>query len=126
MYFRYAYFIMRILLAAIDHNMHLFRKPKVKKDGGAAAHRKFSKRTDRYHAEVVKEDKKYSYFPYMAARMLLTRKEFQGSFSGPLDVDEFDPKQIAPTLGMKEPPPTEELMKGPSRFSMKPKHNEEK
>lgn len=106
--------------------MHLFRKLKTKKDGGLVGHRKFSKRTDKYHAQVVKEEKQYSYFPYMAARMLFTRKEFQGIFSSRSDVDEFNPKQISPTLGMKEAPPTEQLLKAPSRFSMKPKESEDK
>lgn len=62
----------------------------------------------------------------MAARMLFTRKEFQGIFSSRSDVDEFKPKQISPTLGMKEAPPTEQLLKAPSRFSMKPKESEDK
>ena len=43
----------------------------------------------------------------------------EGSFSQPSDRNEFDPKQIAQTLAMKEPPPTEVLMKGPSRFVKK-------
>ena len=38
-------------------------------------------------------------------------------------VDEFSPKQIAPTLAMKAPPSTGELMKAPSRFLLKPKEN---
>lgn len=42
----------------------------------------------------------------------------EGSFSQPSDRN--DPKQIAPTLAMKEPPPTEVLMKGPSWFLKKP------
>lgn len=111
---------MRIFLAGIDHNMHLFRKPKQHKDGELVGHRKFSKRTQKFHAEIVKEEKAYAYFPYMVARMLQTRQEFKGSFSGRSDVDEFNPKQIAQTIGMKEPPPTEQLMKAPSRFNMKP------
>ena len=117
---RYPYFIMRILLAAIDHNFHLFRKPKQSQGGELAGHRKYSKRTQRYHAEIVKEDKTYAYFPYMVARMLQTRRAFEGSFSARSDVDEFNPKQIAPTLAMKAPPPTAELLKAPSRFAMKP------
>lgn len=115
---------MRILLAAIDHNFHLFRKPKQSAGGDLVGHRTYSKRTTRYHAEIVKEDKTYGYFPYMAARMLDTRKRFEGSFSAKSDVDDFNPKQIAPTLAMKAPPPTEELMKAPSRFAMKPKTTE--
>ena len=110
---------MRILLAAIDHNMHLFRKAKITKDGELHGHRKYSKRTQKYHAEVVKEGKSYEYYPYMVAHMLKVRSEFEEKFSGRSDQDEFDPKQIAPTIGMKEPPPTEELLKAPSRFTMK-------
>ena len=106
--------------------MHLFRKAKTNKDGGLVGHRKFSKRTDRYHAEVVKDEKQYFYLSYMAAGMLSKRKEFQGIFSSRLDVNEFNPKQIAPTLGMKEAPPTEQLLKAPSRFSMKLKESENK
>ena len=36
----------------------------------------------------------------MVPRMLELRKGFEGSFSEKSDVDEFDPKQIAPTLGV--------------------------
>ena len=115
---------MRILLAAIDHNFHLFQKPKQNPGRELAAHRKYSKRTQRYHAEIVKEDKAYTYFPYMVARMLDTCRGSQGSFSARSDVDDFNPKQIAPTLAMKAPPPTEELMKAPSRFYLKPKGTE--
>lgn len=66
-------------------------------------HRKYSKKTWRYHAEIVKEEKSYSYFPYMVARMLEVPRGLQGSFSSKNDVDEFNPKQIAPTIGMKAP-----------------------
>ena len=114
---------MRILLAAIDHNFHLFRKPKQSTEGELAGHRKYSKRTQRYHAEVVKEEKAYAYFPYMVARMLDTRRGFEGSFLARSDVDEFNSKQIAPTLAMKASPSTEELMKAPSRFFYEAKRN---
>ena len=110
---------MRVTLAAIDHNYHLSRKPAQRKDGGERGHRKYSKRSQKYHAEVVREDKSYSYFPFLICKMLQRRSQMEGSFSQPSDRNEFDPKQIAPTLAMKEPPPTEVLMKGPSRFVKK-------
>ena len=53
---------------------------------------------------------------FPVARMLKERSQFEGSFTQHTDDNTFNPKQIAPTLGMKEPPPTEVLMKGPSRF----------
>lgn len=53
-------------------------------------------------------------FPFLICKMLQRCSEMEGSFSQPLDRNKFDPKQIAPTLAMKEPPPTEVLMKGPA------------
>ena len=106
---------MRVTLAAIDHNMHLSRKSKLTKGGKEQGHRKFSKRLQKFHAEIVKEEKTYSYFPFLIAKMLHRRTMYV-----PCDkVHDFDPKQIAPTIGMKDPPPTEELLKGPSRFEKK-------
>lgn len=43
--------------------------------------------------------------PYMVIRMLEVCRGFQGSFSAKLGVDEFDPKQIAPTIAPAPPPP---------------------
>ena len=108
---------MRIMLAAIDHNMHLSRGKQVNAVGDARGHRKYSKRTQKFHAEIVKEEKSYSYFPFMMAKMLKERCLLEGSFSQPTDDNLFNPKQIAPTIGMKAAPSTEELLKGPSRLS---------
>ena len=110
---------MRVMLAAIDHNMHLCRKRKLTQGGKEQGHRKYSKRSQKFHAEIVKEEKTYSYFPYLVTKMLHRRSMYEGSFTLPSDRNTCDPKQIAPTIGMKEPPPTEELMKGPSRFDKK-------
>lgn len=68
------------------------------------------------------KDKSYPYFAYMPAKILDVRRAFEGSFSSRSDVDEFNPKQIAPTLAMKAPPPTE-LMKAPSRFKLDNENN---
>ena len=105
------------MLAAIDHNMHLSRGNQTNAAGDQRGHRKFSKRTQKFHAEVVKEEKSYSYFPFLMAKMLKERCLLRGSFSQSTDDNVFDPKQIAPTIGMKSAPPTEELLKGPSRLS---------
>jgi len=58
---------MRIMLAAIDHNMHLSRGKQVNAVGDACGHRKYSKRTQKFHAEIVKNS---SYFPFTVAKML--------------------------------------------------------
>ena len=63
---------------------------------------------------MVKEGKSYEYYPYryMVAHILMceVQSELEGNFSGRSDQDEFGPKQIAPTMGMKEPPPTEDFL----------------
>ena len=112
---------MRVMLAALDHNFHLFCKAKSKADGGQCGHRKYSKHSQKYHAELVKEENTYSYFPFLIAKMLWIRTQMEGTFSLPSDRNEFDPKQIATTIGMKEPPPIEELLKGPLHFIGKQK-----
>ena len=108
---------MRIMLAAIDHNMHLSRGNQLNAAGELRGHRKYSKRTQKFHAEIVREEKNYSYFPFLMAKMLKERCLFQGSFTQQTDDNIFNPKQIAPTIGMKAAPSTEELLKGPSRLS---------
>ena len=55
---RYEFFVARVLLAAIDHNMHIFR-PHATTDGGALKYaRKYSKRTKKWRAEPVKIKKR--------------------------------------------------------------------
>lgn len=120
MAFEYPYFIMRIMLAAFDHNMHLSRGQQLNAAGEERGHRKYSKRTQKFHAEMVKEEKAYSYFPFLMAKMLKERCLLEGSFSQKTDDNVFNPKQIAPTIGMKAAPSTEELMKGPSRLAKPP------
>lgn len=94
------------MLAAIDHNMHLSKGKQVNATGDTP------KPTQKFHAEIVKEEKSYSYFPFMVAKMLKERCLLEGSFSQPTDDNLFNPKQIAPTIGMKAAPSTEELLKG--------------
>lgn len=112
---------MRSMLAAIDHNMHLFRQLKKNKDGEYREHRKYSKRTKRYHAQSVKEDKQYKYHSYLVCKMLQERRDFIGCANQKIDDNVFHPKHIHRNLGMKDAPPTKELVKGPSRFNVKPK-----
>ena len=111
---------MRIMLAAIDRNMHLSRGHQLNAAGEEHGHRKYSKRTQKFHAETVKEEKTYSYFPFLMAKMLKEHCLLEGSFSQKTDDNVFNPKQITPTIGMKAAPSTEELMKGPSCLAKPP------
>lgn len=114
--FRYPFFIMRIMLAAIDHNMHLFRGSKTKADGTECGHRKYSKRTKKYHAEPVKQDKEYNYFPFLIARMLKERSQFEGSFTQRTDDNAFNPKQIAPDTWHERTSPNRSINEGSVTF----------
>ena len=66
-------------------------------------HRKYSKRSQKYYAEIVREAKTYSYYPFLICKMLLRRAQIEGSFSQPSDRNEFNPQQTAPRLGRKSP-----------------------
>ena len=83
---------MRIMLLAIDHNMHLSGGSQLNTMGEQRGHRKFPKRTQRFHAEVVREDKQYSYYPYMIVRVLKEGCMLYGTFSQPSDDKFFNPK----------------------------------
>ena len=66
--FEYIYFVCRIALAAIDHNMQLFRPLAATKEGANIFKLKYSKRTKTHHAEPVKIPKEYSYVPSLFIR----------------------------------------------------------
>lgn len=72
---------MRIMLAAMDHSMHLPRGQKLNAAGEERGHRKYSKRTQKFHAKTVKEEKAYSYFPFLMAKMLKEHCLLEGTFS---------------------------------------------
>jgi len=74
---------MRVTLAAIDHNMHLSRKSKLTKAGKEQGHRKYSKRFQKFLAKIVKEEKSFSYFPFLVAKMLHRCSMYEGSFTLP-------------------------------------------
>ena len=108
---------MRIHLAANDHNFHLFRKSKQSLEGDLVGHRENSKRTQQYHAEIVKEERGYAYFPFKVSRMLDAPEDLKA-------VSQLGQMLTSSTLAMKAPPSTEDLMNAPSRFLLKPKDNE--
>ena len=59
-----------------------------KMEKSVASSWKFSKRTRRYHVQSVKKEKRYSYFPFMVARVLKEYTLFQRNGNV------FNPKQI--------------------------------
>ena len=105
-YFRYEVFTGRILLAALDHNFHVFRKTLENQ-----FEKIYSKRSGNWGVEAVKEPKKYDYLGLLQADILRRRAEDGESVARHIEVSPSNPVHLAPTIAMKRPPPTEELVK---------------
>ena len=115
--FRYEVFTGRILLAALDHNFHVFRKTlegRFKKI--------YSKRSGNWRVEPVKESKQYPHMSLLQADILRRRSEDTEAVTRHIEVYPANPVHLAPTIAMKRAPSTEELVKAKlSRFQMEKK-----
>ena len=119
-YFSYEVFIARILLAALDHNAHLFRKDLEDSSGQIQYKKKYSKRSKNWRVEPVKEEKNYPHWQLLAAKILEKRASDPGTIARPTPVLPNHPKQLAATIAMKEAPSTKELVEARlSRFNKK-------
>lgn len=98
---RYLVFVARVTLAAIDHNMHLFRPQATTKDGHQKFARKYSKLTKKWHAEPVKIPKDYKYMPYLLSQILSCRYSDKMSVKRRVPRPTSHPKNLAPTMAMK-------------------------
>jgi hypothetical protein len=64
----------RMLLAAIDHNHHVDRKPKLNRKGEVQVSRKWSKRGKKWIMVHKCEKKTYNYVPYIISLVLSRRR----------------------------------------------------
>lgn len=108
---RYLVFLARVTLAAMDHNMRMFRPHARTADGKFKYARKYSKRTKKWHAEPVKVDKEYKYLPFLLSSVLKRRHDDKGSVRRVVTKPANHPKHLAPSVAMKQPTDTEELVK---------------
>ncbi len=115
--FQYSSFICRALLTGLDHNIHCFRPQVFERNGKQIFKRKYSKRTERWHAQPVKVAKTYRHNPLLIARILKSRKLDTGPMTRQFVSLENDPKNLHPTIAVgKVPPVTEKLIpEGKSR-----------
>ena len=104
-------FTARIVLAVVDHNMHVFRPLATTAAGQVQYARKYSKRTKKWHAQPKKVEKDYRYWPIIMANILKGRHDDKGSVRRKLERPATHPKNLAPTIGMRQPVPTEDLVK---------------
>ena len=106
-YYSYDVFITRILLAALDHNFHLFRDDLKDSTGQVRYKKQYSKRSRNWKVEPLKEPKCYPHWPLLAAKILERRAKDKLSM-------------VRPTIAMKEAPSTKDFLEARlSRFSKK-------
>jgi len=101
-------FITRILLAALDHNFHLFRDDMKDLTGQVRYKKQYSKRSRNWKVEPPKEPKRYPHWPLLAAKILERSAKDKQSIVRPGTLPASHPKQLAPTIAMKEAPSTKD------------------
>ena len=119
--FEYIYFIARMALAALDHNLHLYRPLAISREGNKLF-KKHNRRTKAYHAEPVKSAKQHEYMPCLLSRVLKARQERTATVLERNIRRHDDPKRIAPIVDPNvQPPAMDFLVK--ERFSRLKKEN---
>ena len=112
---RYEIFLCRILLAALDLNFHAFR---ALVEGRYK--RVYSKRSKNWHVVPVKEEKRYKYWDILLSKILKARADDNSSVVRHVEVSPTNPQNLAPTIAMREPPATKDLVEAKlSRFKSK-------
>ena len=72
-FFRNDSFLACTLLAAVDHNCHLFKKPELKKNNDIKYSKVYSKRSKNWRAAIVLEEKKFDFWAPLATEILQKR-----------------------------------------------------
>ena len=113
-------FCIRMLLSALDHNMHTFWPQATTKDGKLIWKKQYSKRTKRWHPEPVKAEKSFEYIPYLVATILKARLDDKATAERVLSLPEEHPRHLAPTIALRESPELIDLVQEyQSRFQSK-------
>ncbi|XP_015758959.1 PREDICTED: uncharacterized protein LOC107338235 isoform X2 [Acropora digitifera] len=102
--FDYIAFCIRMLLSALDHNMHTFRPQATTKDGKLIWKKQYSKCTKRWHPEPFKAEKSFEYIPYLMATILKARLDDKATAERVLSLPEEHPRHLAPTIALRESP----------------------
>jgi cystathionine beta-lyase family protein involved in aluminum resistance len=111
-------FVGRTILAAIDHNNHVFRKAAVTAKGKVKYNKVYSKRSKNWRIVTVKESKTYDFWSTLAVRILQKRIDDDESIKRKVVISKEHPKNIAASIAMKAIPKTADLVQQSlSRFS---------
>ena len=99
-YFYFIAFCARVLLAALDHNMHSFRLQATTKSGHLIFKKQYSNRTKNWHPEPFRAEKTHDYIQFLMASILKARVDDKESAARVISL----PRNLAPTTGSRESP----------------------
>jgi len=114
----YKAFKARKKLAAIDWNFHLHLGQATSKSGDQMVSRKYNQRTQQWDLRVVKQSKGFQYIPLLIAKIFELRIRDSSVVTRNVSLNKSDPRLLAPTIAAKPPPPSNDLLKRKSRFSL--------
>ena len=100
-YFRNESFLACTLLAAIDHNCHLLRKPDLRKSNKEKYTKVYSKRSKNWRAAIVLEEKTYDFWALLASEILQQRVDDRDSILEKVQLSAEHPKNISQSIAMK-------------------------
>ena len=107
-------------MAAIDHNSHIGRKPKLSKGGKLQYNKVYSKRSKHWSVSVIKEEKTYDYWPVLAHKVLKSRVDDKQTILHRVVIPTDHPKTLAPSIAMASIPKTSHLVSNAlTRFNNK-------
>jgi hypothetical protein len=116
--FRNDSFIARTLLAAIDHNSHLFRRAALNKDGKKKYNKVYSKRSKNWRVTTVLEEKTYDFWAALTSGILQMRIDDKDSILKKVELSAEHPKNICHSIAMQPVPATQEIVdRALSRFA---------
>ena len=79
---------------------------------------KYNQRTQQWDVKIIKANKGYEYVPVLMAKILHARNIDVDIVTRNVTLNASDPCLLAPTIAPKPPPPTSDLIKRRSRFSL--------
>ena len=118
-FYSYRAYRVRKFLTAIDWNYHLHLPLATSKQTGEQMFsRKYTQRTKQWDIRILKADKGYEYIPLLIAKILHARLHDVDIVTRNISLNASDLRLVAPTIATIPPPPTAELRKRWSRFSL--------
>lgn len=106
---RWDAFQARVILAALDHNLHLKRKTLSRQDGSTRYHRKWSPRSKRWYVSERKEEKDYKYHAALMARLFMFYLTEGQAVRRKVILGQDHPESITRTIANVQPEATDSI-----------------